>query len=316
MERAAIIGEMNSIEIRNGQVMPNSEKDTVVDVRGNFNHGFFASKSHGFNIGLVAATHVGKKRLRNEDHYAVFRRTRNCEMLMSNLPSDDVAFVKDEAFGILVADGIGGAEFGDFASQLAIETLLQAAGLATSWIMRFKDLDSQQIQERAAAYVDRIQSAFRHYVDEEPGKRTMGTTLTSAYLIPPHAIFAHIGDSRAYVFRKGKLTQITRDQTLAQSLIDAGAPPSQVKGLGHVLVNSLGIGRDQVDAEVKHVELSSGDRLLLCTDGLTDMVEDEVISETLAEENLQTACDVLLDLALNAGGKDNITLVICEITST
>ncbi len=291
------------------------EKDTQVDVRGNFKHSFFTSQSRDYHVELVAASHVGKTRLRNEDHFAVFQRTRVCEMLMSNLPSDEIAFVEDQAYGILVADGIGGAEFGDFASQLAIETLLHAAGLATSWVMKFQDMDAQQIRERAAAYVDRIQDAFRFYGKEEPGKKTMGTTLTTAYLIPPHAVLAHIGDSRAYVWRKGFLTQITRDQTLAQSLIDAGASREKVRGFGHVLVNSLGSGRDQIEADVMHVELESDDRILVCSDGLTDMVSDDLISEMLSESSLQTACDALLDLALEAGGKDNITLVIGRINA-
>jgi len=295
--------------------MSDQERDTQVDVRGNFRHNFFADKGHEYDIELVSASHVGKKRLRNEDHFAVFRRTRVCEMLMSNLPSDDVAFVEDRAYGLVVADGIGGAEFGDFASQLAIETLLHAAGLATSWIMKFKDLDAQQVNERAAAYVDRIQDAFREFGMEEPNTKTMGTTLTTAYLIPPHAILAHIGDSRAYVWRNGFLTQITRDQTLAQSLIDAGASEEKVRGYGNVLVNSLGSGRDHIDADVMHVEMESDDRILLCTDGLSDMVSDDLISEALSESNMQTACDALLDLALDAGGRDNITLVIGRITA-
>lgn len=295
--------------------MSASENDTQVDARGNFKYNFFAHKGDEYHVELVATSHVGKKRMRNEDHYAVFSRTRNCEMLMSNLPSDDIAVVQDNAYGLVVADGIGGAEFGDFASQLAIETLLQAAELATSWVMKFKDLDVQQIRERAAAYVDRIQDAFRQYGMEEPGKKTMGTTLTAAYLMPPNAIVAHIGDSRVYIWRAGKLTQITKDQTLAQSLIDAGASEEKVRGFGNVLVNSLGSGRDEIDADVTHVEMESEDRILVCTDGLTDMVSDELISKALSEDNLQTACDVLLDAALQAGGKDNITLIIGKISA-
>ena len=294
--------------------MTNREQDTQYDSRGNFKNGFFASEDGEFHVGIVAATHVGHKRSRNEDHFAVFRRTRDCQMLISNLPSDDVALVEDHAYGLVVADGMGGAEFGDFASQLAIETILQAAGLATSWVMKFKDLDAQKMKERTSAYVDRIQDAFRHYGAEEMGKKTMGTTLTAAYLIPPHVIIGHIGDSRAYVFRKGVLSQLTQDQTLAQSLIDAGAAKSAVSGLRHILINSLGSKKSHVDADVLHVQLESGDRVLICTDGLTDMVNDEAISQTLtAEHNLQTACDVLIDAALDAGGKDNITLVIAEI---
>ena len=294
--------------------MADPEQDTKHDLRGSFKHGFFASEDRESHVGIVAASHVGHRRQRNEDHFAVFRRTRKCEMLISNLPSDDVADVENHAYGLLVADGMGGAEFGDFASQLALETFFQASGLATSWVMKFKDLDAQKVRERAAAYVDRIQDAFRHYGAEELGNKRMGTTLTAAYLIPPHVIVAHIGDSRAYVFRNGILTQLTHDQTLAQSLIDSGAPVSAVSGLHHVLINGLGTKKSHVDADVMHVELKSADRILVCTDGLSDMVSDELISKTLAaEHNLQTACDVLIDAALDAGGKDNITLVIAEM---
>ncbi len=296
--------------------MSKQEQDTQFDARGNFKQGFFVSKGSEYQVGLVADSHLGKKRRRNEDHFAVFRRTRTCEMLISNLPSDDVADVESETYGLLVADGMGGAEFGDFASQLAIETIFQASGLATSWVMKFKDLDSQSIRERTAAYVDRIQEAFRHYGSIDLDKNRMGTTLTAAYMIPPHVIISNIGDSRAYLYSKGILTQLTRDQTLAQSLIDAGAARGAVSGLHHVLVNSLGGRKDHVDADVLHVEMTSGDRILLCTDGLSDMVDDEKIAAALTEDSLQTSCDELIDMALEAGGRDNITLIIGEITAT
>ena len=294
--------------------MAKQEQETQFDSRGNFKNQFFVADDREFHVGIVASSHTGHRRKRNEDHFAVFRRTRDCEMLISNLPSDEVADVQSHAYGLVVADGMGGAEFGDFASQLAIETLLQASGLATSWVMKFKDLDGQRIRERAAAYVDRIQEAFRHYGAEELDNKRMGTTLTAAYMIPPHVIVAHIGDSRAYVVRNGVLTQLTHDQTLAQSLMDAGAAKGAVSGLHHILVNSLGSKKSQVDADVIHAEMSSGDRLLLCSDGLTNMISDEQIAEVLKNEhNLQTACDVLLDAALDAGGKDNVTLIIAEI---
>ncbi len=232
-------------------------------------------------------------------------------MLHSNLPDESVAFVEDHAYGVVVADGIGGADFGDFASQLAVETILQAAGLATSWLMRFKDLDAQDVRKRVAAYVDRIQEAFRKIYRVSPETQKMGTTLTAAYLMPPHAITANIGDSRAYLFRDGQLVQVTHDQTLAQTLIDAGAKSDEVRRFGNILMNSLGASREDVDVDVVHVELQPGDRLLLCTDGLSDMVDADSISSTLKTNEVGVACGKLVDLALAAGGKDNITVVVC-----
>ena len=301
--------------MRNGVTnMADSNADTKVDVQSTFTRNFFADDHEVLNVEFAGATHRGKVRLRNEDHFAIFRRTRSCEMLFSNLPDEDVAFVDNHAYGVLVADGIGGAEFGDFASQLAVETMLQAAGLATSWLMRFKDLEAQEVRQRVNAYVDRIQDAFRQIYLVSPETKKMGTTLTAAYLMPPHAITANVGDSRAYLFRDDQLQQITRDQTLAQTLMDAGADTDQVRRFGHVLMSSLGASQEEVDVDVIHLELEPGDRLLLCTDGLSDLVDADSISSVLATCDLNTACDKLVELALTAGGKDNITVVLCAFS--
>lgn len=294
--------------------MADPNEDTKVDFQASFARDFFADDETALQVELAAATHVGKIRDRNEDHYAVLRRTRSREMLLTNLPSGH-QFVDDHAYLMLVADGIAGNQFGDLASELALETMLHAEGLATSWVMKFKDLDAQQARERVAAYVERIQETFLHFGMADPDKSQMGTTLTGAYLIPPHVIFAHIGDSRAYVFRGGILTQITRDQTLAQALLDAGAETDQVKKFGNVLTNSLCAKCDQVDADVMHLEMQAGDRLLLCSDGLSDMVDAVSIESILAEYELETVCDRLVDAALKGGGKDNITVVVCDLSS-
>lgn len=293
-------------------------EDTQIDIERDFEpdfaERFFAADEQTLDVQVAAATHTGKLRDRNEDHYAVVRRTRRCEMLFSNLPNEDVATVADCGYGLLVADGVGGADFGDFASQLAIETMLQDGGLATSWVMKYKDLDSQELRERIGAYVDRIQSAFQSYVQTDPAKRRMGTTLTAAYLIPPHGIITHIGDSRAYIFRDGFLKQITHDHTLAQALIDSGAKKEKVEKLGHVLMNSLGGVQDNTRADVIHIDLKGGDRLLLCTDGLSDMVEKaSIVAALKAEGDLQSVCDNLVELALEGGGSDNITVIVCDL---
>ncbi len=279
-----------------------------------FSRDFFAADEPSLNVEMVAATHPGKVRERNEDHYAVIRRTRSCEMLLTNLPADDVAFVDDRAYGILVADGVGGAKFGDFASQLVLETIFQSASLATNWLMKFKSLDAQEVQQRIDAYVSRIREAFREHTEVDPEKRVMGTTLTAAYLLPPHAIIAHIGDSRAYLARGGILTQITRDHTLAQAFIDAGANQEDVYKCRHILINSLDGIREEVVAEIMHVELVAGDRLLLCTDGLSDLVDAAQIASILSSNDLQTACNKLIESALDEGGKDNITVVLCDLS--
>jgi protein phosphatase len=194
--------------------------------------------------------------------------------------------------------------------------MLELAGRATSWVMKFTDLDAQDVHHRVDAYVEQIQNKFRECTHDDPRLRGMGTTLTCAYLLPPHVVFAHIGDSRAYLHRSGQLKQITRDQTLAQEMVDAGAAPEDVRRFGHLLTSSLGGDTDQAAPEVIHVELQAGDRLMLCTDGLTGMVDDTTIAEILQTDEIQPACDQLVQVALERGGKDNITVVLCDLLST
>ena len=274
---------------------------------------FFLRKNPHFRVNVAGDTHVGLRRARNEDHYAVMRRIRSSELVLSNLPQATSRFDSDEAFGLVVADGIGGARFGDIASQLALETVLEASELATSWLMKFRNFDAQQVEARTAAYIDRIQEKFKDYGFANPAAQEMGTTLTSAYLIPPHAIIMQIGDSRAYLFRDGQLKQLTRDQTLAQLLMDQGVEPDHAKKFGHVLLNSLGCSSEKVDSEILHLELKNQDRILLCSDGLTDMVPDSEIAETMAGPSLDEVCQRLIQLALEHGGRDNVTVVLAEI---
>ncbi len=292
--------------------MTDINEETKADFQSGFGRDFFADDTPGLSVKVAAASHVGKVRRRNEDHYAVLRRTRGCEMLLSNLERN-FEYTDDHAYVLLVADGVGGYQFGDLASELAIETLLQAARLATSWVMKFRDLDAQDCRERIGAYVDQIQDAFRQHAVIDPETTKMGTTLTGAYLVPPHAIIANIGDSRAYLFRDEVLSQVTRDQTLSQAFINAGVEKEKVQMFGNVLTNSLGGSRDEVDVEILHLELQAGDQLLLCTDGLSDMVDDDAIASILSQQKLQSSCDKLVEAALDAGGKDNITVVVCEL---
>ena len=231
---------------------------------GRFADNFFAKDESGFNVEIVAATHVGKVRQRNEDHYAVIRRTRRCEVLLSNLQEDTLNLVDGHAYGLLVADGVGGAKHGDFASHLVLEATLHAADLASSWVMKFQDFNAQEMRQRVDAYVSRIQDEFHRHAKLDPDKSQMGTTLTGAYLLPPHAIISHVGDSRAYIRRRGKLKQVTSDHTLAQSLVDRGALPEDAKAFGNVLVNSIDAVRDHIEADVVYLELKSVSINSLC----------------------------------------------------
>jgi protein phosphatase len=140
--------------------------------------------------------------------------------------------------------------------------------------------------------------------------------MTVAVTFGNSLIVTHIGDSRAYLLHGGKLTKLTRDHTLAQRLIDEGIQgPNDplVRGVRNVLMQALGSRETRVNPDVEHCCLEDGDQLLLCTDGLTDMVDDEVIESVLnRRDSAEAACRNLLNLALSNGGKDNVTMVVAR----
>jgi protein phosphatase len=278
---------------------------------------FFAPHEPQFLLRTAATTHVGRVRPRNEDHHAVIRQARSREVLFTNLPKESLSFPEDESYSMVVADGIGGSASGDFASRLALQTMLELAGRATSWVMKITDLDAQDIHQRIEAYVSELQKTLRSYSEDDSELAGMGTTWTSAHVLGHHTIVVQIGDSRAYLFRDAELQLITRDQTLGQEMADIGMPEDDVKRFRNILTNSLGGSTQEAQAEIYHFELQPGDRLLLCSDGLSDMVADPLIADVL--ESLpepQSACDQLIERALEAGGKDNITVVLCDVHAT
>ena len=274
---------------------------------------FFLKERIEDQIAAVGSSHVGLKRSRNEDHFVIMKRTRSSEILDSNLPTIELQSGLDEAYALVVADGIGGAELGDVASKLALETAIEASEMATSWLMKFRDFDAQQVQDRVDAYIERIQEKFDDFGADHPTANKMGTTLTCAYIVPPHAIIVQIGDSRAYLFREGELRQLTRDHTVQQLLLEQGIPEARAKRFSNVLLNSLGTSRSNVESEISNLELQPGDRLVICSDGLSDMVDDDTIGEILGQNTLDEALQKLMQAALDGGGKDNITVILADL---
>lgn len=281
---------------------------------GTFADRFFTSEPATPPVRLAAVSHAGNVRTNNEDHFIVVRRSRSREVLHTNLPTNPGPFPTDYAYTLIVADGVGGAAFGEIASQLALETAMELVGQATTWVMKLVDLDALQMRARLDAYADRIQATMRAYIEAYPHLNGMATTWTSAYVVSSHAIVSHVGDSRAYRYRAGAVQQITRDDTLAQQLIDDGIPADAVQRFKHVLTDSFGGAHEKVNIKIYSSELQPGDRLLLCTDGLHDMVDDSQIAQILAgQPETQAACDALLARALDAGGRDNVTLILCDV---
>ena len=197
-----------------------------------------------------------------------------------------------------VADGMGGHSGGEVASRLAIDAL------ATRTTM--------PIPQRIAVANDLILKK----ATENPDLRGMGTTVTAAELMPKGTVtIGHVGDSRAYLFREGQLAQITKDHTVVAEYVRAGSiQPEDVATHPQrsMLTRAVGLDPDLV-VDVVEVTVAEGDRLLVCSDGLTSMIADGQIAELLVSSNLEEAVWVLIEAANRAGGHDNITLAVVDV---
>jgi protein phosphatase len=262
-----------------------------------------------------AASHAGLRRPNNEDHYAIVRRTRSRKILLTNVDTSGIALRDDDTYVLVVADGIGGSASGELASELILRIGWELASAEPSWVMKFQAGIWSELREHVADFARRMQERLRVYAEEDPKLAGMGTTWTCAYLMGQDVLLAHAGDSRAYRFRERALLQLTRDHTYARVLRERGATPEETASFDHVLTNAFGT-RDEEDVhvDVSHLSLQNGDRLLLCSDGLTKMVADPEIAETLAMPLApQAACDRLIEQALEQGGKDNVTVIVADV---
>ena len=199
-----------------------------------------------------------------------------------------------------VADGMGGHRAGEVASAGAIRTLQKEAGHDTDSLVAAVQSANRVVHAEAAA---------------NPDLSGMGTTITAMMTTNDSAQIVHVGDSRAYLLREGRLRRLTQDHTVVDRLAREGKiPPEEVDRHPQrsVLERALGVG-PEVDVDVQLLDVRPGDRLLLCTDGLTSMLDDDEIREILlTESDPETAAQALIDAALAAGGKDNVTAVIVD----
>ena len=270
-------------------------------------------------VDIAAATNEGFVRENNEDHYLVIRFHRTLENVFTNIPEQ----LLEKSFDIvgycaLVADGVGGHAGGEVASRLALTKLIELVVATPDWIMSLRhNHDAQRVLNRMTERFLKVDEKLRSHAQQHAELQGMGTTLTIAGLLGEDLIIGHIGDSRAYLFRDGRLVQLTSDHTLAQRLIDAGiAKPNDpvARSMRHVLTAALGSLGEEVAPEVHQRKLVAGDQLLLCTDGLTDCVSDAEIASVLSEgHSARWTCQQLIDLALSAGGLDNITAVVTRL---
>ncbi len=233
--------------------------------------------------------------------------------------NEDSFLVSDEFSLYAVADGVGGREGGEIASRVAVETLretvpdLLGAGDRTPPAGIGAEGDPEAAALRYA--VSLANRKIRELSERTPELEGMGTTLTALLFSQGRAFVAHIGDSRAYLLRSGKLAQITRDHSLVAEQMRAGRlTPAQARSspYRHVITRALGI-EPEVETDVEKRPVGRGDVFLLCSDGLTEMVDDREIGRILRKDVPDGVVGKLIAAANGKGGVDNITAVVVKV---
>jgi len=268
-------------------------------------------------VELSALSHVGAVRPKNEDHFLAVRAERNLENVLSNLPVDALPNTYSEtAYGMCVADGIGGMPAGGLASILALRKLIDLIVTTPDWIMRMSPRKAVIVKKRLIDRFHQIDTALRERGERDPSLSGMGTTLTVAMSFSDELFVANLGDSRAYLLRGSDFRQLTRDHTLAQAMIDAGVATETdetINKMRRVLTAAVGSTAPPTDPEVQRLKLQHGDQLLLATDGLTDYVDPDTTASIMrATGSADEACRALIDKALASDSKDNITVLVAR----
>src|SRR5580700_7041850 len=245
-------------------------------------------------IEVASLSDVGCQRQNNEDSYLYWE------------PVGDEEFQRKGRLAV-IADGMGGHEGGQEASRLAVETVREVYEQALG--------DDPQ-----AALVESFDSAhtrIQEYAEQHPAFQGMGTTCTALVLRGRQLYFAHVGDSRLYLARGGRILRLTRDHSYVGRLVESGivrAEDAEKHPQRHILTAALGAGRElAVDSAEQTVDLQEGDELLLCTDGLWSVVNEDELETAVKGKTPAECCAALVKLALQRGGPDNITVQILRV---
>jgi protein phosphatase len=259
-------------------------------------------------------TDTGKVRKSNEDQFLIAELSKRMRVWQTSLPEPKLQVGEDRAHLFLVADGMGGHRAGERASTIAVAAIEQFTLNTFRWFFASDSPGAQKVLAQFQSALSQADAKIAEEAAENPELQGMGTTLTMAFQLGAQLCLVHVGDSRAYLYRVGQLHQLTQDHTVVAEMVRRGAlQPDQVAGhpLRHVITNVVGGPTIGVKVEARAFEVQAGDRLLLCSDGLTEMVTNDAIAATLdAESEPEAAAKALLAQANEGGGRDNITALI------
>jgi PPM family protein phosphatase len=268
------------------------------------------------DVKAFGLSHIGCVRKTNEDQFLVADLAKTMRIRHTSLPEPKVQFGNERGHLFLVADGMGGHAAGEYASAMAVTAIEQFTLNTFKWFFHPGGADAQRVLAQFQTALREAEKQIFEVTQEHPDLRGMGTTVTMAYHLDGQLCIVHAGDSRAYMFEEGELRQITEDHTLAADLVRKGAlKPDDVARhrLRNLITNVVGGNEALHFVESHALQLRAGDRLLLCSDGLTEMLSNGVIAATLRDESdPEAACRSLVAQANEAGGRDNITVVIAR----
>jgi protein phosphatase len=270
-------------------------------------------------LDVYGLTHKGLVRPSNQDHFLIGSLRQRLDVRQSSLPDiSELPVAEDRlAFLMMVADGVGGGQKGETASRFAVEELTQYITESVRCYYSAETGDTDFTRALEAGAIKSHQAVIERGASD-PDSRGMATTLTLLISVWPWCYLLQVGDSRYYQYRDGKLIQISRDQTMAQELLDSGVFAASIASGQSPLSNMLSssIGGHQSAPVVKRLPNSWSTIHLLCSDGLTRHVSDERIAKRLgAIKSAQQVCEDLLQDALEGGGTDNITIIVGRVVA-
>jgi serine/threonine protein phosphatase PrpC len=263
-------------------------------------------------VDVYGCTHQGLVRESNADHFLVASFHRAIMVHAASVPTDSLPALSPDSRGFvfLVADGVGSMVHGAQGSARITDAIARYLLQMSEVSLVAEPGRNKEFAEHLRDVVSKTHAELQEFAREAGGGAA--TTITVCHAIWPFVFIAHAGDSRAYRLRGGKLERMTTDQTMAQAMVDSGTmtPEAAEKSrFKNVLLSA--VGGNSLDLDIMIVEAKSGDRWLLCTDGLTKHVtEDEIRDALMSDPTSQSLCDRLLGLTLERGAEDNVTVIV------
>ena len=259
-------------------------------------------------------TDKGRVRPSNEDQFLIAELTKTMRISQTSLQEARAQFGEECGHLFLVADGMGGHQGGERASALAVRAIQHFTLNTLKWFFESNRQEAQRVLAEFQTAVREADLRVREEAADHQELKGMGTTVTMAYQLESQVCVVHAGDSRAYLYRADELHQLTSDHTFVADMVRSGALQQEEVAqhrFRHVITNVVGGNDAGVKVEAHAIEVHAGDWLLLCSDGLTEMVTDDEITATLRDTpEPESACAKLVAQANEAGGRDNITVLI------